>query len=493
MSERGHYNPEKASKEAYRMNKKIEKGEASSYQDAETIIDAENKELENCEIRPVYPDDWEKFRDIWLEATKNDPEAFRDSHDDLAERTEAEWREATQEYPLEGKKNTTLTAEDSKGNVIGMTNFFKVEEGLAQGYGAYANPKYRGTGLIDKLWDKREEHLRQAGFREIQLVVSEHRTTAMEKYRQLGFKTVESFDITMGDGTPAKGHLMRREITSETPQKERSGDLKLEDVVAEVKAGIPAEIKSADREALETRQKKLTDLPYMSGQKARDVLDYKGEDEGFMMVDTDAIIGSVSPAFKNWSTEYESRRGRTADVAEKLIEGTEESIDYVFHVKNDPANGIKLKKLSGPDGDLFFVEDGTHRVAGSKLARLPRLPAQVENMSNLSEVRTTDEILKSDWERMIRKGLIKGTIEETDASGTKFFNLKIDSQVLPWMNLPQWNAIKLTEHYLERYPGSLNDVKSLTTGEIIPKKALLDMVAMNFYLAGRWEEYRQKE
>lgn len=285
-------------------------------------------------------------------------------------------------------------------------------------------------------------------------------------------------------------------VESETPlarEKEKLNSLQLADVASEMRASIPAEMHSANTEALYAMQQELADLPYVPGEDVKEILDYDGEDEGVMMVDTDAIVGSVSGAFEDWSSEYGSRKGRVVDVAQQLMKGTEETIDHVFHVK-DPKHGVKLKKVSGPGGDLFFVVDGTHRVAGSKLARLPELPAQVENMTELTEVRTTDPLLKSQWEERIRRGLIRGTIEETTTTADrKTFHLKIESQVLPWMNLPQNKLIKMTKFYLEHYPSSLDNLKSFTTGEKIPKEALLDQVAMNFYLAGRWDEYTLRQ
>lgn len=286
------------------------------------------------------------------------------------------------------------------------------------------------------------------------------------------------------------------ETKGETPlsrQKERLNYLQLEDVAAEVRTSIPAEIQTADKESLQAMQKELASLPYVPGNDVRQILDYDGENEGVMMVDTAAIVGSVSPAFENWSNEYEDRQGRVVDVAQQLMKGTKESVDNVFHV-TDSQKGIQLKKLSGPGGDLFFVVEGTHRVAGAKLARLPELPAQVENMTNLSEVRTTDPALKLQWEERIKRGFIHGTVAETvTPAGQKNFNLEIEAQVLPWMNLPQRDLIEMTKVYLERYPNSLDKLKSFTTDEKIPPEALLDEIAMNFYLADRWAEYKPKE
>ncbi len=260
-----------------------------------------------------------------------------------------------------------------------------------------------------------------------------------------------------------------------------------------IKTAIPAEVQSADEKTLQNMKEALADLPYLPGGDVKEILDFNGEDEGFQLVNTYAIVGSVSPSFENWSTEYQGRKGRTVDIAKEIMEGTEESVDKVFHIK-DPKQGIKLKKLSGPSGDLYFVEDSSHRVSGAKLAQLPELPAQVENVTNVSEVNTDDLELKLQWEERIKCGLIKGHIEEVATkSGQKVFKLNIESQVLPWMNLPQGKLIEVTKFYFERYPNSLDNLKSFVTGKKIPKEVLLDTIAMNYYLADRWSEYQKKQ
>ena len=377
-----------------------------------------------------YPEKTQAYTDRW-----ND---FVDEHPEIADMNNAEWQVWSNDHP---------------GTFALMSEYRDV---------ARAVEHVKRKAEIDRTRPKVQE--------------SEMRLSEIRA--ELG---VEKLQPTSAEETPL------------TRQKEQLNSLQLVDVASEIRTSIPAEVQSADREALQAMQKELVELPYVPGEDMREVLDYDGEDEGVMMVDTDAIVGSVSPAFQNWSTEYESRKGRIVDIAQEIMKGNPEAVDHVFHV-TDPEHGVKLKKVSGPGGDLFFVVDGTHRVAGSKLAQLPELPAQVENMTELSEVRTADPMLKSQWEQRIERGLIQGSVEETTTpSGQKNFNLKIDSQVLPWMNLPQNKLIKMTKFYFECYPKALEDIKSFRSDEKIPKEALLDEVAMNFYLADRWDEYKPKE
>lgn len=267
----------------------------------------------------------------------------------------------------------------------------------------------------------------------------------------------------------------------------------LEEVAQQIRTIIPPEIQSADRAFLEEEHKQLDRLPYMPGQDAKEFLDRTGIPEGMRMVKTEAIIGSVSPAFDDWSTEYDKRKGRAVDIATTLQMGTPEAVDRVFHVR-DPKQGVRLKKISGPGGDIFFAMDGTHRVAGAKLLRLPEIPANIEDVTNAREVYSTDPLLRSEWEKKIRRGLIQGDVKEefNKSVGKKVFKLTLKKQALPWMCLPQQRYLKMTQLYLKRYPESFDDIRSPTTKEKIPKEALTDEVAMNYYLADRWDEYKKE-
>lgn len=273
--------------------------------------------------------------------------------------------------------------------------------------------------------------------------------------------------------------------------KERLIELQKETILTMVRSSIPKEIQSADSESLEAMYKELAKIFYLPGDDAREILDYDGVDEGVVMVDTEAIVGNMSLECKDWQFEHEDKKGRVIKIAKEIMDGSEESVENVFKLR-EPEKGVKLKKITGPSGDIFFVINGTNKVAGSKLVQLPELPAQVENMTGLSEVNTSDPFLGSEWRDRIEKGLIKGKVQETTTiTGQKNYNLEIESQVLPWMTLPQSKLIQMTKTYLGRYPNSLNNLKTYK-GEKIPPEALTNEIALKFFINGRWNEYTKK-
>lgn len=261
-------------------------------------------------------------------------------------------------------------------------------------------------------------------------------------------------------------------------------ELSLEGIIYQMQSGIPEEIKNLSTEELEDRQEELDKLPYLSQEVFSDLVYPRGTNLGVLMVGTKDIVGSISSVFKNWSTEYDSRKGRAVNIAEQLINPTPESIDNVFHI-NNPSLGIRLRELSTPEGSLFFVIDGSHRVAGCKLAQVQRIPAFVEKIPERKVISTNSNFLKSDWEKRIKCGLIAGYIkEEIDEDGGKGYVLNIETQLLPWMYLPRNQLVKMNRFYFNHFPKA-KSLRSLVNKESLPNDLLTDEMVK--YAMGKQE------
>ena len=276
--------------------------------------------------------------------------------------------------------------------------------------------------------------------------------------------------------------MIEQSLDSVDDQNNEPSENKLEEIVSEINKSIPDDIKRLNTSQLEDMRKDLKELPYLYQEEFSELLYPQGQSLGMIMVDTDNIVGSISAVFKNWSTEYDSRKGRIVNVAKQLINPTTESIDNIFHIK-EPRLGIRLKQISTPEGDLFFVIDGSHRVAGCKLAKVPKIPALVEKIPESHVVSTYSSVLKDDWEKRIKSGLISGSVQEVmDEENEKSYILKIGTQVLPWMYLPSSKIVKLNKFYFTFFPDA-KDLKSLLNDEYIPREVLMDETAFNDYIS----------
>ena len=122
----------------------------------------------------------------------------------------------------------------------------------------------------------------------------------------------------------------QEEIQFESGESDKK-DISIEEVVSSVESGIPQDVKSLTKDELIENQRELSKLPYLSSETFFELIYFRGEELGLNMVDTEDIVGSISPVFKDWSTEYDFRKGRNVAVAQQLINPTPESVDRIFH------------------------------------------------------------------------------------------------------------------------------------------------------------------
>lgn len=168
--------------------------------------------MEKFKVNPLSPDNWEQYKNLWLEALTNDPKAFANSYEKLSARTEEEWQEKATKYSGGTKEKVFIAT--SEGKAIGMMGFFEKSEGIANIFGVYVNPQYRGKGVSNVLMEVILKSLKQGSdFSKIELTVNKDQLAAVGFYKRHGFEIIgEIKDVKIGDGSNCDEYLMRREI-----------------------------------------------------------------------------------------------------------------------------------------------------------------------------------------------------------------------------------------------------------------------------------------
>lgn len=249
---------------------------------------------------------------------------------------------------------------------------------------------------------------------------------------------------------------------------------------------IMKEVKTRPVVVDEQRMHILANEPILDNFIFREATACLESDSAFRWVETSKIVGrpGANEQSGGWSHEYEARKGRITEIVKQLSSKT--GIENVFH-QEKPHERIKLIAMNGPQGPMYTVRDGTHRVAGAKAAELAMIPCEVQAQKYPSEqlTRSLDEV--ADWERKISRGLIVGTIEvEKDSVGDDLYVLHTISEVLPWMRTTsQAKFLKISQMYEKLYPGSLDKLS-------VPRDALIDPIANNYFMAGRMEDWQHK-
>ncbi len=213
------------------------------------------------------------------------------------------------------------------------------------------------------------------------------------------------------------------------------------------------------------------------------------DERGFYWVPVDRIVGRpfASKNPNGWAHEYKGREGRIREIAEEILRIQEESSKYVeevFHFRQ-PSARIKVIEIQGPAGSFYIVEDGSHRVAGAKLLGLEEIPCQIKEIKYPLEITFTqeEENIVLDWRKKMELGIIEGSIKEEEINGRKLYRIKIERELLPWLRITNPFLISvISKVYETLFPGSLDNLP-------IPKEALLDPKAYEYYINGRWEEW----
>lgn len=163
----------------------------------------------SIEIRELKPGEWKIYRDIRLEALKNEPLAFISAYSDVLKRTEESWRDGLirttnpNSFILFAFKNSKAvglmgTYQKDDDNHLGIINMFTV----------YVRPKYRGTGVTQELMTKIiKESSQIPGIKKIRLAVHYDQISAQRFYKSVGFKKY-------GEDPSRNRYLMELEITN---------------------------------------------------------------------------------------------------------------------------------------------------------------------------------------------------------------------------------------------------------------------------------------
>lgn len=260
-----------------------------------------------------------------------------------------------------------------------------------------------------------------------------------------------------------------------------------EEIGYRIKKQIPDAAQALDHDDLEKRRQELKTRPQIGSVALTDTLVGVDQSSKFAWVPTDKIVGKTWENPDGWASEIEARKGRVVQVAGEIINsgGDQKVMEHVFHI-NKAGERIKLTAINGPSGPMYYVDDGTHRVSACMAAGLTEIPCDIKNITYpLEQIALNGEQVE-DWRIKIARGLIDGEINEhTDAKGNKMQKLVVKSEVLPWIRTTaQHNLLKISRIYEKLYPGSLDNLK-------IPRDALIDPVANNYFMLGRWEEWTQ--
>jgi RimJ/RimL family protein N-acetyltransferase len=144
-----------------------------------------NKEVT---IEKLDENHWQDYRDLRLEALKEEPLAFSSSYEEEQSIPENSWRERI--------KNNLFVMEDNQP--VGLAGFFRnphlKTNHVCEMYGVYLRKEYRGQGIGKRLVEAVMAEIQSLkGILIIEVGVNPTQKAAKHLYQKYGFETVAHF------------------------------------------------------------------------------------------------------------------------------------------------------------------------------------------------------------------------------------------------------------------------------------------------------------
>jgi ribosomal protein S18 acetylase RimI-like enzyme len=166
--------------------------------------------MSNVEIIKLLPEQWWRYREIRLEALREEPQAFGSTYAEMARRPAAFWQGRLEDAG-QGKNSALLFAQAGE-RLIGMIGaFYDETQETAEIVSVYVSKMERGKGVGKALMEGILCEIgNKAELRKAVLGVNQEQTAAVELYRRFGFEVTGEKEELQGDGQKHRGYLMER-------------------------------------------------------------------------------------------------------------------------------------------------------------------------------------------------------------------------------------------------------------------------------------------
>jgi ribosomal protein S18 acetylase RimI-like enzyme len=168
--------------------------------------------MSQVEIITLPADQWQRYREIRLEALREEPQAFSSSHADVEQRPPDFWQGRLAEAAR--RETSWLLFAQAGGRLVGMIGAFVDQEpGTAQIISVYVCHAARGKGVGKALMEAILAEVRKMeGIRKAALDVNRRQTAALALYRRMGFEVVGEKESKTGDGQMALEYVMEKRL-----------------------------------------------------------------------------------------------------------------------------------------------------------------------------------------------------------------------------------------------------------------------------------------
>lgn len=171
-------------------------------------LDPELMKNNKIQIIKLPPERWNEYKNLWLRALKDDPQAFGDSYNEMIALPDEKWQKRARDFML-------FASNDDK--LIGMLGIWQSDQDkenkTANVFGVYVAPEFRGKGISKMLMQTLVDEVKaNSDITKLKLTVNKDQVSAVKLYEGFGFEIKSQEKIQLGDGNYYDEYLMEKNI-----------------------------------------------------------------------------------------------------------------------------------------------------------------------------------------------------------------------------------------------------------------------------------------
>lgn len=162
----------------------------------------------NYIVKKIEKNDWKNYRDIRLEALKEEPDAFGGSYNEYKDKDDLYWIDKASLSGEKSERNFICAVLDNN-NFISIGGAYQDENNEWNIIAIYVKKEFRGLGVGSLLLNKILEELKTRKVEKAFLRVNTKRIPAIFLYKRFGFEIIKTIPNQMsGDGNLHDEHEM---------------------------------------------------------------------------------------------------------------------------------------------------------------------------------------------------------------------------------------------------------------------------------------------
>jgi ribosomal protein S18 acetylase RimI-like enzyme len=163
------------------------------------------------EISTLAPPEWQQYKDLRLQALREEPGAFSSTYNETYSNTDEYWQTRLMDAQQQEKSWIFFAKQESK--LVGMVSANGADHNSIQVHGVFVAREFRGNRIGKLLMDTLISKIAQnSRYEKLYLDVNAEQVAAVNLYQSCGFQIVDELYETLGDNKKHLVYVMYKEL-----------------------------------------------------------------------------------------------------------------------------------------------------------------------------------------------------------------------------------------------------------------------------------------